>query len=60
MKNTVKNLFCVMLASVGLLAVATGSASAQTFPSKPIRIVVPFGTHRRAKNGRITGPGGGD
>jgi tripartite-type tricarboxylate transporter receptor subunit TctC len=43
MKTSAKNLLCVVLASVGLLAVAAGSASAQTFPSKPIRIVVPFG-----------------
>jgi tripartite-type tricarboxylate transporter receptor subunit TctC len=42
MKNAAKKLLCVMLVSVGLLAVAA-DASAQTFPSKPIRIVVPFG-----------------
>ena len=43
MKTTAKSLIFAMLTSVGLLAVAAGSASAQTFPSKPIRIVVPFG-----------------
>ncbi|MEY4736493.1 MAG: hypothetical protein RL302_812 [Pseudomonadota bacterium] len=42
MKNAAKKLLCVMLVSVGLFAVAA-DASAQTFPSKPIRIVVPFG-----------------
>ncbi len=43
MKIAVKKMVCLVAASVGLLAVAAGTASAQTFPSKPIRIVVPFG-----------------
>jgi tripartite-type tricarboxylate transporter receptor subunit TctC len=43
MRIAVKNMFCVVAASVGLFAVVAGTASAQTFPSKPIRIVVPFG-----------------
>jgi len=40
MKKTLKSLFAIMLVSV--MSFFYGMAAAQTYPTKPIRLIIPF------------------
>jgi tripartite-type tricarboxylate transporter receptor subunit TctC len=44
MNQAIRKLLATCRLAAGLIAVAAGSAAAQNYPAKPIRLVVPFGT----------------